>query len=557
MGPVLSVLGPAPAPGTATVLSLAAGVGEENDVAASLASVARDLGPSTLSVACAPVGDHMAVGRCVIYDPTDPPAIDSGDIALLVGVRGATAVTLGAMNDCALSGAAAVAVKGVGGDLSTVVQAAHSAGIAVLAVPDDISWGTLHTLVRAALQTAGPAATTRRASPLEHLFQLANQTAASTGGHCAITDDRLIVIAYSSLAQSADSIRLENILGRRDTAADEKFRREGAVRAFLSGKDLIRFEPPDGSRARLTVPIRAGDEFLGVVSIIEPESGAEACREALVGAAQLAVAHMLRHIAFEEQSRHVHDELLRSVLSGRSVAQELARELGLPVEGEWVVVGFLPCGDVRWRRPGGEQARAKHLVSIALAAYSPHSLVVDSQNEIYAVIPVTRSSDRQSVHGLVDRLLRQVCAETGIEVGAALGPTVDGLARIQDSRAEVDQVLPILTVRSTGCLAELSEVRNELVLSRLRQLVSDEPDLVSGLVDVLTDLEDQHGVGYVATVRAFLDAFGDVSAAAAALFVHPNTLRYRLRRIKETCGLDLTDPDERFVLDFQLRMKGL
>jgi hypothetical protein len=532
-------------------------MGEENDMGANLASVARELGPSTLSVACTPVGDLMDVGRCVIYDPTDPPAIEPGDIALLVGVRGATTVTLGAIKDCARSGAAAVAVKGVGPDLSTVVQAAHSAGIAVLAVPDDISWGTLHTLVRAALQTGGPAPMARRASPLEHLFQLANETAATTGGHCAITDDRLIVIAYSSLEQSADSSRLENILARRDTAADEKFRREGGVRAFLSGKDLIRFEPPDGSRPRLTVPIRAGDEFLGLVSIIEPESGAESCREALVGASKVAVHHMLRHIAFEEQSRHVHDELLRSVLSGRSVAQALAQEIGLPVEGEWVVVGFLPCGDVRWRRPGGEQARTKHLVSIALAAHSPHSLVVDFQDEVYAVIPVTRSSDRQSVHGLVRRLLRQVCAETGIEVAAALGPAVHGLARIQDSRSEVDQVLPILTARSTGCLAELAEVRNELVLSRLRRLVSDEPDLAGGLVEVLTELENQHGVEYVATVRAFLDAFGDVSTAAAALFVHPNTLRYRLRRIKETCALDLTDPDERFVLDFQLRMRGL
>ncbi|HET6911526.1 MAG TPA: helix-turn-helix domain-containing protein, partial [Mycobacteriales bacterium] len=66
-----------------------------------------------------------------------------------------------------------------------------------------------------------------------------------------------------------------------------------------------------------------------------------------------------------------------------------------------------------------------------------------------------------------------------------------------------------------------------------------------------------HEVGYVASVRAFLDAFGDVGAAAARLFVHPNTLRYRLRRVKEVCGLDLSDPDERFVLDFQLRMNGM
>ncbi|MFD1050894.1 helix-turn-helix domain-containing protein, partial [Kibdelosporangium lantanae] len=51
-----------------------------------------------------------------------------------------------------------------------------------------------------------------------------------------------------------------------------------------------------------------------------------------------------------------------------------------------------------------------------------------------------------------------------------------------------------------------------------------------------------------------LDAFGDVIAAASALHVHPNTFRYRLRRLTEISGLDLTDPDARFAAMLQLRV---
>ena len=56
------------------------------------------------------------------------------------------------------------------------------------------------------------------------------------------------------------------------------------------------------------------------------------------------------------------------------------------------------------------------------------------------------------------------------------------------------------------------------------------------------------------TLQAWLDAFGDVDAAAASLYVHPNTFRYRLRRVAEVGEIDLADPDARFAAMLQLRM---
>ncbi|WP_327011743.1 helix-turn-helix domain-containing protein [Dactylosporangium sp. NBC_01737] len=55
-------------------------------------------------------------------------------------------------------------------------------------------------------------------------------------------------------------------------------------------------------------------------------------------------------------------------------------------------------------------------------------------------------------------------------------------------------------------------------------------------------------------MRAWLDAFGDTVAAAAAMYVHPNTFRYRLRRVTEVGPLDLHDPDARFAAMLELRL---
>ncbi len=66
----------------------------------------------------------------------------------------------------------------------------------------------------------------------------------------------------------------------------------------------------------------------------------------------------------------------------------------------------------------------------------------------------------------------------------------------------------------------------------------------------------EHGSELVATLRAYLDAFGDVNLASACVHVHANTFRYRLKRLIEISGLDLADPDARLTVMLQMRIFG-
>ncbi|WP_313557242.1 PucR family transcriptional regulator, partial [Miniimonas arenae] len=56
----------------------------------------------------------------------------------------------------------------------------------------------------------------------------------------------------------------------------------------------------------------------------------------------------------------------------------------------------------------------------------------------------------------------------------------------------------------------------------------------------------------VETLGAYLDSGRSLEAAARALFVHPNTVRYRLRRVTQVTGWDATDAREGFVLQVAL-----
>jgi DNA-binding PucR family transcriptional regulator len=65
------------------------------------------------------------------------------------------------------------------------------------------------------------------------------------------------------------------------------------------------------------------------------------------------------------------------------------------------------------------------------------------------------------------------------------------------------------------------------------------------------------GAEVLETVRAVLSGGGNLEASARALFVHPNTVRYRLKRVAELTGLSATDPRGSWTLQVALALADL
>ncbi len=80
-----------------------------------------------------------------------------------------------------------------------------------------------------------------------------------------------------------------------------------------------------------------------------------------------------------------------------------------------------------------------------------------------------------------------------------------------------------------------------------RALMGDASALAALHTDVMRPLADA-GPTLSETLDAYLDCGGAVEACARQLFVHPNTVRYRLRRIADFTGRDPTQPRDAYVL---------
>jgi sugar diacid utilization regulator len=123
------------------------------------------------------------------------------------------------------------------------------------------------------------------------------------------------------------------------------------------------------------------------------------------------------------------------------------------------------------------------------------------------------------------------------------------------SRESADRALRVLRANRDGKqVASIADVAVEAWLIELRDLITKRGDPLTGPLARLLEYDKKHRACLVETFRAWLDAFGDVIAAAQAVNVHPNTFRYRLRRVTEVGEIDLADADTRFAMMLQLRL---
>jgi hypothetical protein len=136
-------------------------------------------------------------------------------------------------------------------------------------------------------------------------------------------------------------------------------------------------------------------------------------------------------------------------------------------------------------------------------------------------------------------VLPVVTAEDGEAL--AMRIATDFLDRIGDRTSAVIGIGPV-----AGDAPALAQAR----ISAVRVL----RDGTGARVARLMAYDEQHDSTVLQTLDVWLDAFGDVMAGSARLCIHPNTFRYRLRRISEVGGIDLESPKARFAAMLQLRL---
>lgn len=269
-------------------------------------------------------------------------------------------------------------------------------------------------------------------------------------------------------------------------------------------------------------------------------------------------------LAGAEEADAVREELLRF---SREIAFAAARVYALAAEtrGSWderlealvidslvrgsEVVGPLPSqlAALGWRGGGpvvavvGTAPDAPAAQTLAEVRRHSQRLGLDAMAGVHGarlVVVVSGAADA----GRVARELLAVFADGPVVVSPA-APDIAEASRVTRAALSALRAVPAWPgaprpVAADDLLPERALAGDELARAELVATVFV-PLTKAG--DVLLD-----------TVNAFLDSGGALEATARALFVHANTVRYRLRRVAEVCGQAPTEPRGAFTLRLAL-----
>ncbi|MDY6810719.1 MAG: helix-turn-helix domain-containing protein [Actinomycetota bacterium] len=506
----------------------------------------------------APAGLDAVVSSAALLDVDDVRlglgrAARGADVFLFVGVPDEELLTW----LCGLDTREPVAVF-CKSPSAQVVTRAEVTRTAVVAVDPHARWERIYHLVMRVLEAdpGGVAGESMRTGTTGDLFDLAAEVARRTRGLVSIEDERSHVLAYSRAGDEADELRRLSILGRegppemmawlRDWGVMDVLRRSSEVVRVAEHADL-------GVRARRAVAIRvsgsADGEFVGVIWLQRGGVDfADDTDEVLTGAAAVAA----RVISRGRARGNDHAETVRRLLGARGDivdAEYLGAQLGLAADASVAVVGLAATSGAPHSLGGAAELSA---VTLHASAFSPLSVTATLGSRIYVVLPeVTAQATVTWARAVLGAAERQF----GARLRAVVAGPDTGLGSVPRLRGQTDRVLDAAEREGEliDDVATVEESQTGVLLGEIVAHLAANPELVDSRVVELAETDERTGSEFTLTLRTYLDHFGDVRAAAAALHVHPNTLRYRVRRLQALTGMDLDDPATRLVVALSLR----
>jgi len=534
-------------------------VRSDNMAEVGLGQLLLALDATMVSLVDAPRGLDLAVGSAALIDSDDvrlglAPAAGSADVFFLLGVTDDETLR---WIDGQARGQEPVAIF-LKQPSAPVVAKAVAVGSAVVAVEPRARWERLYQLVNHVFEHHQPALDRGDLDSGTDLFGLAQSLADRIHGMVSIENAESHVLAYSASNDEADDLRRLSILGRAGPPEHLKWIGQwGIFDALRSGSEVVRVaeRPELGLRPRLAIGIhqpaagaRQPRVFAGSIWVQQGSRPlADDAEQMLRGAAVLAARIMSRLAARPS----THTRWLQQLLGLADVVGPLdvavvARELGLAADNTAALIGWdsIDSGDA-----GSRPARLADVLALSASALRRDAQVATNGSRIYVLLPKTATA--RSVTSWVRGTISALSTELGVQLRAAIAAPVAGLVGVAAARAEVDRVLDSAERHPAFAqVTSLAEARTTVLLDEIVTLVSTDERLVDPRI---RDLRARDPV-LAETLRTYLDSFGDIAAAAQSLQVHPNTVRYRVRRVEKLLSTSLADPEVRLVFSLGLRV---
>ncbi|HST55111.1 MAG TPA: helix-turn-helix domain-containing protein [Solirubrobacteraceae bacterium] len=312
-----------------------------------------------------------------------------------------------------------------------------------------------------------------------------------------------------------------------------------------------------GGEGVSSIPLRVADAVVGSLHMRARTEPSASMRRLLV---MMIASEVERVRAPERASESAAADFLRAMLRRELTEREelltRARELALDVQdgASMIVARAHPQAptDEGWRarvRAVAERG-ARAVVNRSIAALSEREGAPGA--EVLLLVP---GGDEATAARAAEAVLRELEASLSgytfaigrsrVAEDPADLPRAAGEALLAANVAEGNPDAPALAFEQTGAY--------RLLLSAMSENPAELQRFYAETVEPIVAYDEQYETDLVRTLETFLDADGNVAGTAQRLFTHRHTIYYRLERVRELSGLDVSSSDGREKLSLGLK----
>ncbi|MEW6663056.1 MAG: PucR family transcriptional regulator [Bacillota bacterium] len=320
-------------------------------------------------------------------------------------------------------------------------------------------------------------------------------------------------------------------------------------------------------------PISVGSGIEGYIFTWESHNHFSDIEKIAISHAVTAVAlDLLKKKAVEEAERRFSNDFIGDLLEGNFSSEKAmfrrADALGIDISFFRIVIStdiddfekYL-LGQVRKEQDiQNLKSSLYQTVRKVVEKHIPDSLVVSKSDSVIILPKIPNQTGEEEIYQKIRQMVQAVSYSvrekfSEITVSVGVGSICSTPGGLRQSYLEAHQALEIgRTIHGNG---HISFFKDQGIYRLLWPAINEAwfRDFCQGQLQALLDYDTQATAQLVPTLETFLDADESLVQAAKALYLHPNTVRYRIDRIKKILKRDpFANPGDK--LSLHLAVKG-
>ena len=242
----------------------------------------------------------------------------------------------------------------------------------------------------------------------------------------------------------------------------------------------------------------------------------------------------------EESETHSREKLLTSILFVDNFNEyevtKRATHYGITISGKQAVAIIKTVG----LNDPASIKRIQNLVENEFRYYDINKLLIYSQFEAIVVMFPLDVFGRDSVVHFFEKIADKIRKDFEIEAYIGIGLGYEYLADVRESYTEAKSALQLISMEKQKYVLSYNDMGIHSLISQIRSPRTLD-NYINDKLGKLIEADKVQDSELCNTLRAYIENNCNSNATAELLFIHRNTMRYRLDKIEKILNVDLDD----------------